>query len=266
VSREWFEVAFDDLYVELYAHRDEAEAERAIAWIAQSLAAFGHGGLAGCPVLDLACGTGRHLAALARRGAVAVGVDLSAALLARARARARAEGRGCELIRGDLRRLPVAARSFGLALSMFTSLGYFEAEAENHAALSEVARILYPHGWFAVDYLNAEGVVQDLVPRSAREVGEYRVEEERRIDPERGRILKEVRVSRRMGGEAVSRYVESVALWTRAQLEARLTGAGFAVRAVAGDYDGGTFTPGSPRLLLLAERVLADPPRGGARI
>jgi len=261
VSREWFEVAFDDLYVELYAHRDASEAEQAIGWLARALAAQGHPGLAGVAALDVACGAGRHLAALARRGARAVGVDLSRSLLERARAAGVAGG----LVRGDLRRLPFAGRSFGLALSMFTSLGYFESEAENHAALSEVARVLYARGWFVVDYLNASAVIRDLTPATVREVGEYRVEEERRIDAARGRILKEVRVHRRAGGLVITRYVESVALWTRAELEARLARAGFIVREVAGDYGGGAFTADSPRLLLLAERAAPDPPASRPR-
>ncbi len=261
MSRAWFEVAFDDLYVELYAHRDEAEAAQAIDWVARALAARGHAGLAGAAVLDLACGAGRHLAALSRHGARAVGIDLSRSLLARARA---AVGGGA-LVRGDLRRLPCAAARFDLALSMFTSLGYFESEADNQAALSEVARVLYPRGWFVVDYLNADLVQRNLAPCSEREVGEYRVIEERRIDAARGRVLKDVRVERRAGGPVVSHYVESVALWNRAALEARLAAAGFRVLEAAGDYAGGPFTAEAPRLLLLAERASARPPAGGAR-
>ena len=138
---------------------------------------------------------------------------------------------------------------------MFTSMGYFVREEHHRAALGEVARILYPGGAFVVDYMNTEAVVRTLVPRSEREVGEYLVREERRIDTERQRIEKRVRVSRREDGRIVKQYEESVAMWSRAELEARIEAAGFVVRAVAGDYGGGPFTLESPRLILIAERV-----------
>ncbi len=254
MSGEWFDDAFDDLYTELYGHRDEAEAEQAVAWVEGALAARGERGLAGRACVDLACGAGRHLVALARRGARATGVDRSPALLARARA-VRDAGGGFELVRGDLRRLPLGSGRFQLALSMFTSLGYFATEAENRTALSEVARVLHPRGWFVLDYLNADQVTRSLVPRSVRALGDYLVEEERAIDTETNRVRKEVCVRRRASGEVVKHYAESVALWDRAGLEARLGAAGFRVRALAGDYEGRAWEPDAPRVLVLGEHV-----------
>ncbi len=259
MSGEWFDIAFDDLYADLYAHRDREEAERAVGWVERALGARGLPALAGSRCVDLACGAGRHLLALAGRGARAVGVDRSRALLSRAHAAREGEGSGTqyELVAGDLRRLPLASRSFAVALSMFTSIGYFARDEEHRAALVEVARILYPGGAFVVDYMNAEAVARTLVPRSEREVGEYLVTEERRIDTTQHRIAKQVRVSRRATGELVKLYAESVAMWSRAELEARIRASGFAVRLAAGDYDGGPFTTHSPRLILIAELVTA---------
>ena len=91
--------------------------------------------LAGCSVLDLACGTGRYarLASLAGARCV-VGLDASPAMLARAAIDAR--------VRGDLTSLPFRTGSFdfvisGLAIGHATDLA---------ACLGEIARVLRPGG------------------------------------------------------------------------------------------------------------------------
>src|SRR5215203_4462087 len=54
-------------------------------------------------ILDLACGPGRHLLELARRGFRATGVDATAAFLEEARSRAEATGVTVELVHADMR-------------------------------------------------------------------------------------------------------------------------------------------------------------------
>ncbi len=74
-------------------------------------------------IVDVGCGTGRHLAALRHRypAAQVIGVDFSAAMLARARARApwwrRFAGGGAQLVRGDAERLPIAASAADFTFS-----------------------------------------------------------------------------------------------------------------------------------------------------
>src|SRR6266850_155017 len=52
---EWFEEWFGEEYLQLYPHRDAAEAERAVALILERT-----GFVPGWRVLDVACGAGRH--------------------------------------------------------------------------------------------------------------------------------------------------------------------------------------------------------------
>ncbi|MDH3199035.1 MAG: class I SAM-dependent methyltransferase, partial [Candidatus Krumholzibacteria bacterium] len=58
---EWYEVAFGELYPVVYGRRDAAEAARTVGAFGELLSGRG-------PVLDLACGAGRHLEALAAYG------------------------------------------------------------------------------------------------------------------------------------------------------------------------------------------------------
>ena len=77
---EWFEEWFGEEYLRLYPHRDDHEAERAVALIGRSVSLR-----PGWRVLDVACGAGRHTKAFQELGARCNGLDLSAALLRVAR-------------------------------------------------------------------------------------------------------------------------------------------------------------------------------------
>lgn len=90
------------------------------------------------PVLDAACGTGRHMAYLAAAGRDVVGVDASEPMLDRARAKLP----GADLQFGELTALPFSDESFAgavcaLALSHLTDL---------RPAMAELGRVLRPGG------------------------------------------------------------------------------------------------------------------------
>ena len=237
---EWFEEWFGEEYLHVYPHRDDAEAERLV----RLLEARGVGG-PGRTVLDLACGPGRHAAALARAGARVVGLDLSRALLCAARRR-----HAGPLVRGDMRRLPFRAAAFDVVVNLFTSFGYFASDAEHAAVIAEVARVLRPGGRFVLDYLNAPAVRAGLVPRDERLTGGSRVVQERRISEDGRYVVKSIHVS----GDSRT-FTERVRLFERTELEALLAARGIRAEAVAGDYDGGSHSGESPRLILIGRRA-----------
>lgn len=166
---EWFEQWFGEEYLRAYPHRDDEDAERLVGLLDRCGVCR-----AAERVLDLACGPGRHLTALVRSGASVVGLDLSRALLQAARRR----GAGT-LVRGDMRRLPFRARAFDAVLNLFTSFGYFAADAEHEAVLAEVARVLRPGGRFVLDFLNAQDVRARLVAKDERRSGSTTIVQER---------------------------------------------------------------------------------------
>ncbi len=237
---EWYEEWFGEDYLRLYPHRDDEDARRAVALVADIAS------LSGRRVLDLACGPGRHAVHLIERGALVVGLDLSAPMLARARQRL---PRSADLVRGDMRRLPFADRVFHAVVNLFTSFGYFADDAEHQAVLSEAARTMVPGGTLVLDYFNAALVKDGLVPHEERMLGGQRVTILRRVTDDGRFVIKE------MKPEEGRCFVERVRLLSPADLEGFLTRAGLQVQHRFGAYDARPLGPDTPRAIFVAVRL-----------
>lgn len=232
----WYQEWFGEDYLELYAHRDSGEAESHVDFVEARL-----GGQRPSAVLDLACGAGRHTAALRRRGYRALGVDLSLTLL----------GQSPELPRvaGDMRSLPFADATFDWVLNFFTSFGYFESERENFRILEEMVRVMRPGGRFLIDLFNIDQVLATLEPRESREMNGRRVEIERWYDPRSKRINKQIRVH---APHRPSRsYLESVRAYRLEEVQNGLEWAGLQLHEIFGGFDGEEFGPDSERLIFV---------------
>lgn len=237
---EWFEQWFGEEYLRAYAHRDDEDAERLVGL----LDVLGVAG-SGQRVLDLACGPGRHLAVLARRGARVVGLDLSRVLLLAAR-----EAGADRLVRADMRSLPFRDAAFDAVLNLFTSFGYFTEDVEHETVLREVARTLRPGGRFVLDFLNAPAVRAGLVARDERTTGATAVVQERWFSPDGRFVHKRIRV----GAEGRT-FTERVRLYERLEIEAMMAAHGLRTIRAAGSYDGARHGPDSERLILVGERT-----------
>lgn len=213
---------YDALYAELPTER-ECE-----AFLARCAA---HGAVPRT-VLDLGCGTGRHAAELARRGAVVVGVDRSPEMVARARLR------GVDARLGDVTGVRLG-RAFDAVIAMFHVAAYVVGDDDFDAFLSTARAHLETGGLFWFDTWNADAV--RATPPSPREktVAHAGVRIHRRATPVvRGEVV-EVRYEYEAEGE---RFVESHVVRPRdaGSLTRALEHAGFDVLAVhqsATDYD-----------------------------
>jgi SAM-dependent methyltransferase len=95
-------------------------------------------------VLDVACGLGRHMHALAARGYECVGVELEPAIAAEARAA------GLDVRTLDMRELEHVEGDVDGVISMWASFGWFDDETNAHV-LRSMARKLRPGGVLVLD-------------------------------------------------------------------------------------------------------------------
>ena len=114
-------------------------------------------------LIDLGCGTGRHLVALARSGFDVLGVDLSPHMLCQARTKLRREKLSGRLLRADFCNLPIgspdnakclAPASFDYAICMFSTLGMIYGRQNRCEFLRTVSSLLKPAGRLALHVHN----------------------------------------------------------------------------------------------------------------
>ncbi|HEV2780138.1 MAG TPA: class I SAM-dependent methyltransferase [Actinophytocola sp.] len=130
------------------------------------------GDVAGRRVLEVGCGSAPCARWLVERGASAVGLDLSAAMLRYAAAANEATGIAVPLVRANAERLPFATGSFDLACSAFGAVPFV---TDLDGLFTEVARVLRPGGrWvFAVTHPIRWIFPDDPGPDGLRVTGSY---------------------------------------------------------------------------------------------
>jgi SAM-dependent methyltransferase len=245
VERPWYETIFDERYPELFGPL-ERDPEEEVGMIVDLLPISG-----GAAVVDLGCGRGRHAIPLSRRGFRVTGVDLSEKMLRLARERATREDAAVEWVREDMRafRRPGA---FDACLSLFTSFGYFDDE-ENQRVLDNVAHSLRPEGTLLLDLRNAQkGLAgdQDLEATVTVPAGELHLLV--RFDQVTKRATARHELTRPDGIRISSSF--DVRLYSEEELARMILRAGMRIRAVHGSLDGGAFTPGAERMVVIARK------------
>jgi SAM-dependent methyltransferase len=252
VERRWYETAFDRGWLRAYAHRGDAEASRHAPAVARWLGVH-----AGQRVLDVGCGAGRYARALAVLGLRVTGIDLSRPMIEEALERSPMLPGSPTYVLGDARRM-LFHEQFEGAVSMFTSLGYFEDAEDDARILRGVRRALVPGGRLLVDFLNAAHLRATFVESKERLSAGLRVLEVRRIDessPGGPVVEKRVTIFHPRTGHEEAAWTERVRLYDADEIDALLAAAG--LRTVGhrmGDLDGTPHSWTTARLVRIAER------------
>jgi SAM-dependent methyltransferase len=246
MQRPWFETIFDERYPELFGPVEgnaEEEVEEILGFLRLP---------AGAAVEDLGCGRGRHAVPLARRGYRVTGVDISENMLRLARSRAEREGARVEWVKEDMRTF-CRHGSFHLALSLFTSFGYF-SDAENQQVLANIGKSLKEGGALLLDLRNAgKGLsrLEDMDRTVEVPAGSLRMS--MRFDRRTMRASAEHTLTRSDGIRISSAF--DVRIYSMEELWQMIRKAGMEVKDFYGSLSGAPFTDESTRMVTLAVRT-----------
>jgi 2-polyprenyl-3-methyl-5-hydroxy-6-metoxy-1,4-benzoquinol methylase len=242
---EWFEDWFNtDEYLEVYQHRNEADARELVQLILKSVNLSKN-----ASVLDLACGAGRHSIFFAKRGYKVTAVDLSDNLLRVAKKSAERNKVSIDFLKADLRHFSTN-RNFDLIVNLFTSFGYFESDAENLKLFETVNKYLSPSGYFVLDYFNKTFIENNLVKESRDNFKYCTLVQKRHI--EKKRVIKDIYIN---GNGTTAHYKESVRMFSREELISAIENEGMKIRNVFGGFKAEEFDEiNSPRIIIIAQK------------
>ncbi len=245
VPSDWYQTFFTDPVVRFWeAVVPPAATEAEVAFLIRHV-----GVRPPATILDVPCGSGRHVLALAKAGFTVTGFDRSEAALSRAEALAHTEGISARFARSDMLEFDVDAPN-DVLICMGNSFGYFDP-ALTLKLLRRFASALRVGGRLIVD---TSICAESLLPISPHRNfsfpgGSY----EQEITYDAVQSIIKTRAHLTIDGERHElRYRHFV--MTSGELVRVVRSAGFELPALFGDTQDAAFGPGSPRLLLVAVR------------
>ena len=223
-------------------------------------------------ILDLACGTGRHLIPLSKEGYKMVGLDVSSNLLRIAKKR----GGDIQLINADMRFLPFTSKAFSSVVSMDTSFGYLPTEKGDLQCLTAVRESLMDGGMLIVDVFNRDHLISKnktnwirqlkwallpLIVKAAwmpfhffkwKEYPSFFLLQKRSVDAKDSK-LHDLWVVCGKEDQQIRVFEHNTRLYGVKQMQVLLEKAGFTVKAIYGDYGKQKLDSTSNRLIFVAK-------------
>lgn len=218
----WFATWFDTPYYHiLYKDRNDEEAQLFMDNLTHylNLPEDAH-------ILDLACGKGRHAKYLNSLGYKVTGVDISPSSIKEANLFANEK---LDFKVHDMRE-PVG-NQYDAVFNLFTSFGYFDNPDDNVKTLVAIKESLNEYGFGVIDFLNADYIIENLVPQETKSVDGIDFHITRKV--ENGRIIKQIKFSD--AGQDFC-FQEEVSALRLSEFEKMMEEAGIYLLDVFGDY------------------------------
>ncbi len=227
-------------------------------------------------VLDLGCGSGRHVIGFSRAGYGIVGIDFSLRLLQMAKRKAEETGLKSQLVRADMQYLPFRSNSFAATVSLDTSFGYFPTEEDDLQSLREVSRAINEKGILVLDVFNQDWLVSRYGKRFRfalpsllfcllgssflarlfkwREYPSFYLLQQRSVR-DGGDKLRDMWVFRDKRTGKITFAKHQVRLYSVSHLDALLRNAGLRTERIYGNYEGDKYEKDSSRLIVISRKA-----------
>src|SRR5690349_6757060 len=172
-------------------------------------------------------------------------------VLAHARERAHRAAQNVEWVRDDMR-VFVRPNRYDLAISLFTSFGFFRDDADNRQVLANVATSLRPGGVFVLDMIGKETLARIFAPTGSHEIPGGVVVHRRRVVDDWCRVSNDWIV---LQGDHAKTFRFSHWIYSGREIREMLLGAGFGEAAVYGDLEGSPYGVEAARLVVVGRKV-----------
>lgn len=221
-ANNWFETWFDSPYYHiLYKDRDDTEAQLFMDNLTHYLNLPEE-----AKILDLACGKGRHAIYLNQLGYEVTGVDLSENSIIEASKHSN------DTLHFKVHDMRVRTEEkYDAVFNLFTSFGYFENEEDNFKTLMAIKESLTEYGFAVIDFMNANYVIDNLVPEETKTVEEIDFHIKRYVKD--GHIFKEINFEDK--GQKFH-FIEKVRALTLQDFEEMMEKADIYLLDIFGDY------------------------------
>ncbi len=223
--------------------------------------------MAGGPLLEIGCGTGRLLLPLAQAGHRLTGLDLSQVALDAARSKLKAAGlaKKVALHRADMRDFDLPQKNFTLAFIPLNTFMHCHTIDDQLATLAAIQRHLRPGGQLVIDLFYPD-------PTMLAEADGRLYLEEELVDELTGRIVQwywrhDLDLARQMrhltyildeiDNEGLVRRVQipiSLRYFYRYEIELLLRASGFYVETIYGSYNLEPFNSHSAKMIVVATK------------
>jgi SAM-dependent methyltransferase len=242
-KKEWYRNWFDSPYYDiLYKDRDQEEADMFIYNLVKYLAPKKN-----ALMLDLACGNGRYSIALNRMDYNVTGIDLSQKKIEAAK---HFQNNTLAFAVNDMR-MPLEPNKYDYVFNLFTSFGYFDKEEENKIVLANVYNSLKKGGIFVLDYVNGEKAVKYLMPHEEYTIEGVHFDIKKFVKG--NLIVKEINIK---DGDDECSFSEKVSIFSESKLKGYITGCGFEISQIFGDYQlKGFDAANSDRLIIISRKI-----------
>jgi SAM-dependent methyltransferase len=123
-------------------------------------------------VLDVACGTGKHLVHFARQGHTTFGNDLSEGMVQEAKERFAKQGLHGQFVAGPAQNLldsSFGKQTFDLVGAFFTALGYMVTDEDQNKYLNSLSKLTDANGYVYADCWHGPKMSKEFSPYRKRE-------------------------------------------------------------------------------------------------
>lgn len=204
-------------------------------------------------VLDLCCGIGRHSLEFAREGFEVTAVDRTKAYLEKANKQAESAGLKIEFVQDDMRTYREEDK-YDVALSLYTSFGYFEDPVDDRRVIENLYASLRPGGVLLIDMMGKEVIARVFRARDWYEEDDCIVLQERSLGKNWGWMDNHWIILR---GKDRTDLRFSHRLYSATEITMLLKDCGFEDVWVYGGYDGSAYDHQAKRLVAVAKKSAA---------